>query len=223
MPKIKNIIFDQGGILLNIDYALTAQAFRTLGATDFDEVYSQKTQCAVFDLYDTGKISSAEFRKTLKETLKIQHVSDVDFDKAWNAMLLDLPIARLEFISTLRPQYQVFILSNANEIHMIEASKTFQRTTGSPSLAQYFDGVYYSHECGLRKPNAAFFEMVLKKHALSPEETLFIDDSRQHVLGAQSVGMQTMHLPHGCIIEELPGLLRQNTLSAAPQLTVRPV
>ena len=205
---IKNIIFDQGGIILNIDYNLTAKAFNELGATTFNDVYSQKKQSSLFDLYDTGKISSAEFRKLLKNELGINHISDDDFDNAWNAMLLDLPIKRLAFINDLKRDYRVFILSNANYIHMEQAAKIFHETTGNASIDQYFHKTYYSHIAGLRKPDSKIFQLVLQENSLLPEETLFIDDSLQHIHGAKKLGINVLHLlPGQEIIDVLPNIL----------------
>lgn len=205
--SIKNIIFDQGGIILNIDYSLTEKAFVELGGIKFAEIYSQKNQYPIFDLYETGKISSEDFRCIVKHELNLPHISDTQFDQAWNAMLLDLPIHRLNFVRELRKQYKVFILSNANDIHMIEANKTFQQVTGENSLTSYFDATYYSHECGMRKPNSDFFNFVLDKHDLNPQETLFIDDSKQHIDGAQKVGIQTLYHYSGDVTEALLNIL----------------
>ena len=206
MP-IKNIIFDQGGIILNIDYVLTENAFVDLGGIKFAEIYSQKNQSPVFDLYDTGKISSEDFRYIVKKELGLLHISDIQFDNAWNAMLLDLPIHRLEFITKLREKYKVFILSNANDIHMTEANKTFYKITGKNSLSSYFDATYYSHEYGMRKPNEDFFNFVLHEHNLIPQETLFIDDSKQHIEGAKKVGLKTLYHNFGDITETLSNFL----------------
>ena len=135
---IKNIIFDQGGILLNVKYQLTSQAFQALGAKNFDELYSQKKQHQLFDLYDKGQISSDEFRKELKVLLNLPKLSDDEFDIAWNAMLLDIPIRRLHYIAELKENYFVAVLSNANDIHMAEAEKIFKKFTGRRTIAHYF-------------------------------------------------------------------------------------
>lgn len=207
---IKTIIFDQGGILLNINYLLTDNAFKALGASNFDEIYSQKKQTQLFDLYDTGRISSEEFRNTLKKLLHISHITDEDFDTAWNAMLLDLPMRRLNYIDQLRELYSTMIFSNANEIHMIEAEKIFERDTGAKSIAHHFDNVYYSHLCGFRKPYVESFVRILRENNLDPQETLFIDDSIQHIKGASTAGMKTVYLPSDqCIIDSLPKVLEQ--------------
>ncbi len=204
---IKNIIFDQGGILLNVKYQLTSQAFKALGAKNFDELYSQDKQHQLFDLFDKGQISSVEFRKTLKDHLNISNASDQDFDIAWNAMLLDMPIRRLHYIAELKENYFVAILSNANDIHMTEAEKIFKKFTGRKSIAHYFHKMYYSHLCGFRKPDAESFQIILDENKLQPEETLFIDDSVQHIDAAQALGINTLHLTDECITDVLPETL----------------
>src|SRR5579872_3080509 len=114
---IKNIIFDLGGVIINIDYKLTSLAFNKLGAKNFDQAYSQMSQNKLFDDFETGKISSEVFRKLLKEKLQLS-ISDEQFDNAWNAMLLDIPIKRLLLIKELKKSYKVYLLSNTNDIHL---------------------------------------------------------------------------------------------------------
>lgn len=208
MIVIKNIIFDQGGILLNIDYILTRRAFEELGAFQFHEVYSQEQQNPLFDQYDTGEITSQQFRDGLKQLLQIEHVTDAAFDNAWNAMLLDIPIGRLTYILTeLKSKYFVCILSNANFIHMDCAEKIFQAATGNKSLAQFFHKIYYSHLIGYRKPAREAYLTVLNENDLVASETLFIDDSKQHVEGARRIGINTLYLRDKCVTEVLPEIL----------------
>lgn len=110
MP-IKNIIFDLGGVVIDIDYKRTLAAFKQLGAFNIEEAYTQSKQDSLFDNYETGRISSKEFREHLKLKLDLES-SDSVFDDAWNKMLLDLPGDRLEFIKSLRSNYRVFLFSS---------------------------------------------------------------------------------------------------------------
>lgn len=209
---IKNIIFDQGGIFLNIDYTLTIKAFQKLGASSFHEVYTQHGQSSLFDLYDIGKISSADFRAQLKSLLNISHVSDADFDKAWSAMLLDVPLDRLTFLKTLSEKYRLFLFSNANEIHMTAADTIFEKHTGNKSITHYFEKAYYSQLCGFRKPKADSFSQILEENNLKPHETLFIDDNMHHIKSADSLRMQTLYIPTGnCFIEPLVKILEASS------------
>jgi putative hydrolase of the HAD superfamily len=139
--KIKNIIFDLGGVIIDIDYNLTSEAFKKLGAINFDKLYSQKNQDSIFDNYDIGKISSETFRNTLKFKLDLT-ISDEEFDKAWNAMLLDLPLARLELIKKLSNEYKVYLFSNTNEIHLKEVFNICLRLNGFDTFKGFFDKEY---------------------------------------------------------------------------------
>ncbi len=112
-------------------------------------------------------------------------------------MLLDLPIQRLEWIQTLRSQYKVYLYSNINSIHEVQVANILQSTLGVHNLDNYFDEVYYSHVIGYRKPNPEGYHHILHSNQLNPQHTLFIDDTPQHILGAQKVGLQTKYLERG--------------------------
>jgi hypothetical protein len=123
---IRNIIFDLGGVIINLDPAATAKAFVKLGLSDWDNQYSQAKQSGLFDEYDKGKISDAEFRSGLRTFLP-ENVSDQQIDDAWNAMLLDIPPKRLELLSAVRKDHRIFLLSNTNFIH-VKAFSASQRS-----------------------------------------------------------------------------------------------
>lgn len=204
---IKNIIFDLGGVILNIDYNLTISAFRDLGVSDFNKIYNQNNQDSLFDDFDTGKISSGTFRKKLASRLNII-VNDKKFDEAWNAMLLDLPLKRLEFIKSLRKKYKIYLFSNINEIHLKKVFEICQEQNGINTFNGYFDQEYYSNLFGRRKPNKESFLAILNENQIFPSETLFVDDSSQHILGAQAVGLQVFHLSSEKSIFDLEALLK---------------
>jgi len=198
--KIKNIIFDLGGVIINIDYALLIGAFSEIGLPDFEMHFSQLKQKDLFDLYEKGLISSQNFRDELKKHCKIG-TTDTEIDTAWNAMLLDLPKERLELILNVKNKYRTFLLSNTNEIHERAFNKVLQTTCGYPTLAMFFDRIYLSHRVGLRKPDPKIFELVLRENKLNPSETLFIDDSPQHIESANLLGIQTIHVTDGITME----------------------
>jgi putative hydrolase of the HAD superfamily len=192
-PNTKNIIFDLGGVILNIDYRLTSQAFQNLGLSDFDEKYSQAKQSHLFDRLETGKITPEDFRKKLKAYFS-QTVSDTDMDNAWNAMLLDLPKQRIDLLKQLSKNYRLFLLSNTNIIHYRAYSAYLKQTFGKMIFDEIFEKQYLSFEIGMRKPDKQIFELVLNENNLRPSETLFIDDSIQHVEGAAKTGINAYHL-----------------------------
>jgi FMN phosphatase YigB (HAD superfamily) len=191
--KYKNIIFDLGGVILNIDYDLTSKAFEQLGLTQFNQLFSKAQQEKLFDLYEKGLITSDDFRNTLNNSLKTP-VSKETIDAAWNAMLLDLPPSRLELLKKLKSTHRTFLLSNTNEIHIHWFFNALKQQFGIPDLSDYFEKVYLSYEIQLRKPDAAIFEYVIKSNQLDPTETLFIDDSPQHIESAKKMGIQTYWL-----------------------------
>jgi HAD superfamily hydrolase (TIGR01509 family) len=200
MSNIKNIIFDLGGVILNIDYHRTTHAFVEKGVTSFAELYSQLAQLQLFDDYETGRVSTATFIYTLQQWAP--HLTQEDIIMAWNAMLLDLPADKIEWIQTLRGQFKVFLFSNTNELHEIAFNQEVQRVLQTPSLDNYFDKVYLSHKIGFRKPNPEGFEQILIENGLVATETLFIDDSPQHIAGAARLGIQTLYLPFGKVLKD---------------------
>ncbi len=190
---IKNIIFDLGGVILNIDYNLTAQSFKNLGIANFDEIYSQSSQTNLFDKMEKGLMSPREFRDAIRSVSGIQ-LSDFDIDKAWNAMLLDLPGERIELLLNLKQNYRTFLLSNTNSIHYDAYTANLREEKGIDGLAPLFEKEYFSHLVGMKKPDAEIFLHVLNDAGLDIEETIFIDDSIQHVEGARKVGLNAIHL-----------------------------
>jgi len=189
----KNIIFDFGGVIINIDYNLTAKAFQNLGLENFDELFSKARQSDLFDLYEKGAITSADFRSRLKEEFHLM-MEPATFDKAWNAMLLDLPQKRLDLLARLKKTHRTFLLSNTNEIHIDTIYEMLKNEMNIPDLAACFEKIYLSYKIKMRKPDAEIFELVLKENNLDPAETLFIDDSPQHIEAAKKLGIQTYWL-----------------------------
>lgn len=202
MKNIKNIIFDLGGVILNIDYTITAEAFKNIGVKNYNELYTQFNQISLFDDLETGKITPDFFRRKIKNLCKLD-ISDKEIDKAWNAMLLDFPKERLDLLNNLKNKYRLFLLSNTNEIHLIDYQKQLKEKFNINNLSKFFEKEYYSHIEGLRKPNKEIFEMVLEENHLIASETLFIDDSIQHIEGAKLVGINTHHLTNGETINNL--------------------
>ncbi|MCW3086257.1 MAG: family hydrolase [Bacteroidetes bacterium] len=189
----KNIIFDFGGVIINIDYNLTTKAFRDLGLDNFDELFSKLRQSDLFDRYEKGLISSSDFRAELKSNFHL-NVDDAVFDKAWNAMLQDLPQERLTLLNRLKSTHRTFLLSNTNEIHINTICEHMKTEMNIPDLSVYFEKVYLFYKVKMRKPDVEIFELVLRENNLDPAETLFIDDSPQHLEGAKKLGIQTYWL-----------------------------
>lgn len=197
---IRHIIFDLGGVLLNLDYGATERAFIEAGITDFGRLYSQLQQTDIFDRLETGRIGREEFIRAMQDIAPCV-ISEAQILQAWNAMLLDFPVRRLQILQQLRNHYDLFLLSNTNEIHEQAFNQTLMRDHGVPHIGVFFDRSYLSHRVGLRKPMPEVFRKVLEDNGLSPEHTLFIDDSPQHIEGAGRLGIQTIYLTAGMTIE----------------------
>lgn len=207
MSQFKNIIFDLGGVILNIDYLATIRTFESLGLKNADEKFSQAKQGLIFDKLDKGEISGYEFIKELRTYFE-HPVSASEISDAWNVMLLDLPKERLKLLETLKENYSLFLLSNTNEIHIPEYHKYLQKTYGFHDLSHIFSKQYYSFEMGMRKPDVEIFEFVTHDQNLVPHETLFIDDSVQHLEGAKKAGLKTYWLQKGeTILDIFPKVL----------------
>jgi glucose-1-phosphatase len=200
LDGIKHIIFDLGGVILPIDYTRTTQAFRDLGITNFNELYSQAAQTGKFDDFETGKITEAEFLAFLKKYAP-EDIQTEELETAWNAMLLDWIPERLELIQTLSGRYNTYLFSNTNSIHQRAFLDSLSAQIGTPTLKPYFNAVYYSHEFGFRKPHPASFQKLLDNHQLVAAETLFLDDSLQHIEGARQLGIRTIHVQERDVIQ----------------------
>ncbi|MBN2348347.1 MAG: HAD family phosphatase [Bacteroidales bacterium] len=191
--QIKNIIFDWGGVITNIDFNATIFAFKKFGLNEMDNLYTKFNQNDLFVELETGKISPAQFRNRLRQKIG-RPVSDVKLDEAWNAMMLDIPSERMELLNQLRKNYRIFLLSNTNQIH-VEAYRHYLREQfGLNSFSEIFEKVYYSFEIGLRKPGTEIFQFVLKDSQLAPEETLFIDDTEVNIQSAEQTGITSFFL-----------------------------
>ncbi len=186
---IKNIIFDFGAVLLNIDYKLTSNAFKQLGY-DIDVHFGQLKQEEIFDLLETGKITPQEFYAAIRRLTGLNHPDEV-LQNAWNAMLLDLPMERVQLLERLQGKYRIFLLSNTNIIHATAFWQTIDNVFGLARWHSLFEKVYYSHEIGLRKPHAEVYEFVLQDAGLVATETLFIDDTPPNLIAPARLGIVT--------------------------------
>jgi HAD superfamily hydrolase (TIGR01549 family) len=202
MTGIKNIIFDLGGVIINLDVKKTISEFNKLTEFNFEEVYTQANQVELFDLLDKGKISNEDFFEQLKS--KLNYEGDIEnLMNAWNAMILDIPEHRLDTLVEAKQNYNTFLLSNTNEPHIKIFESDLYSEHGVKHFNDYFDQLYYSCRIGLRKPNKEIFEYVLTKNKLNPTETVFIDDSIQHVKGAGECGINAFLLEPNMEVADL--------------------
>jgi putative hydrolase of the HAD superfamily len=200
------IILDLGGVLIDVDYAASARAFAQLGFSGFGELYSKSKQDGLFDRFETGTISPAQFRDRIRQLSRL-HLTDAQIDACWNAMLGPVPQGRITLVKHLKERYEVLLLSNTNAIHVPAFEAIVARENGITDFKGLFDGAYFSCELGMRKPDAAIFDHVLSLHGADPKRTLFIDDSIQHVEGARKAGLHAEHLD--LAREDVIGLCRR--------------
>jgi putative hydrolase of the HAD superfamily len=186
--QIKNIIFDLGGVLVDIDYGATIKAFQKLGINNFDEFFSQLKQNHLFDKWDIGKLTPKEFRDDLRKISGLP-MTDEAIDGAWNAMLGGFPATKIPMLDQVSKNYRTFLLSNTNAIHIPWFKDRMMKTHGIEGLETFFEKLYYSHEVGMRKPDVEIFQHVIDDKGLNPAETLFFDDTLMHVQGARRAGL----------------------------------
>ena len=202
LSNISTIIFDLGGVVLDLDVDLSATAFAELSGLSKEEIYRKFLDEDWSSTFEKGAIDAAAFRHNLCKSLDTE-LSDRQIDKAWNAMLVAIPLSRLQLVDDLRNKYQTFVLSNTNAIHIETFKNMVVKTTSGGSITDYFDKVYYSNELGMRKPDSEIFSYVIDLNNLIPEETLFIDDMEENVIAAQALGIKTVHLAEQDYLTEL--------------------
>lgn len=199
--RIRNVIFDFGGILFEIDYHLPVQAFQALGYDGFASVYTQSAQNEIFDQLETGKISNEAFLEYLHTF--VPNATRAEVAHAWNCILLRIWPHKVDFVKSVRAKgYRTFMLSNTNAIHVAEFERMIDETMGIASFYEAFEKIYYSNAIGIKKPYPSTYLALCEWNGLKPEETLFIDDSIQHVRGAAAAGLIAVHLEPGETVEE---------------------
>lgn len=189
---IKNLIFDLGGVILDLSLPDTLKAFAQIAGIDINKVQQLFVESEGFLKYEKGQLTDDAFRDFVRKLYNTD-APDAELDRCWNAMLLGIPTDKLEMLTSLKERYNVFLLSNTNTIHLdyIE-QKILPAITTNTSLAPYFHRDYYSHRMGKRKPDADIFEQVLDENNLVAEETLFLDDNRANIEGAAALKIQTL-------------------------------
>jgi len=191
MQNIQNIIFDYGNVIFRIDFDRVQQSLKALGIPNVDEFYGHLQQDPIFDAFDRGQITAAIFRDRIREKTGNPSLTDNEIDAAWNSILIGIPDGNHELLLKLKEKYRTFLLSNINEIHYNFIMEYLEKEFDFNNNDHLFEKVYYSHFTGMRKPEPAIFELLMRDNNLNPAETLFIDDSPQHLVTAKSLGIQT--------------------------------
>jgi glucose-1-phosphatase len=195
MPVVQNIIFDLGGVLLNLDVQLTRDAFIELGVNQINDLFRIGHAASFFKEYEIGAINDEEFVESARKLARPGTTSQQIID-AWNKMLLDFPAERVHFLNRLKDKYRLFLFSNTNAIHLEYFQKDYHTVYGQ-QLDDHFEKAWYSHVINQRKPDVAAFQYVIQDKNLDAATTLFIDDALVNVEGARQAGLQGIHLTDG--------------------------
>jgi FMN phosphatase YigB (HAD superfamily) len=192
--KIKHILFDLGGVLLNLDMNRTWQALQAfVSEEEYHKKWNAWVEDQVFEDYEKGNLSEADFLSRLSQDLGQE---EVKIAEAWSLMLLDFPSARYQLLADLKESgYRLYLLSNINSIHLRDVRKNFEREHQRWFLESYFEKIYYSHLIGRRKPDKSTFEFVLQDAKIKASETLFIDDNAENIKAAEYCGYHVIHHP----------------------------
>jgi epoxide hydrolase-like predicted phosphatase len=192
--KIKNIIFDLGDVILNIDVPVASLSFAKLCGREQQEIIDLFKEKDLFRQFETGSLDENGFRNYIRELLVFPDWTDEMIDVAWNSLLLDMPPERVALLKELRKKYSLFLLSNTSSIHISQVNKILEATTGITNLDKLFDKVYLSYEMGLMKPDPEIYLRVLKEQNILAEETLFLDDNADNIAAASKLGIDTIHV-----------------------------
>ncbi|MGN6394397.1 MAG: HAD family hydrolase [Mucilaginibacter sp.] len=191
MPAIKNIIFDYGNVIFMLDFLKSQKAWEDIGITNSNVFYAHGVQDPIFTAFEDGSADATQFREYIRQKTGNPNLTDEQINKAWNGLLVGVPHGNHELLLDLKLKYRTFLLSNINPIHYDYIMDYLDKEFGFEGNDHLFEKVYYSHMVGKRKPNAEIFEQVLTENNLDPAETLFIDDSPQHIASASKLGINT--------------------------------
>jgi len=190
---IKTIIFDFGGVVIDIDPQLTINEFDKLGMTDSGTFLQPDFINNVIRKFERGILTPEVFRDKVRARANTDF-TDQQIDDAWNALLFDIPAERIEVIEEVKKNYKILLLSNSNEIHYDLYIRDLQLRFGYREFDELFDKAYFSFDLHLSKPDVEIYEFVMYQHKLNPAETLFIDDNLDNINTAKSLGWKTYHL-----------------------------
>ncbi|MBQ4399492.1 MAG: HAD family phosphatase [Bacteroidales bacterium] len=212
--KIKNIIFDLGGVVLDIDENIVYKELEKMGIRTSELAHSKEFM-DIMSKFDTGIYTAPTFRKKTKAILGQEKMTDQKFDSIWNSMLLDIPRERIAALEQIRKHYKIFLMSNSNEIHYDLYVRDLQLRFGYNEFDELFNKSYFSFAEHLEKPNPRFFELILDHEHLLPEETLFIDDTAENINVAKSLGINTYHISREELVRNLfeNGVLKEGVVS----------
>lgn len=210
MNIIKNIIFDYGNVIFEINFARAQHAFEKLGIVNIQDFFAHKNHNPLFDDFETATITPIQFREGIRAAAANMSLNDQEIDDAWNSLLIGVSGNNHEVLMEVKNKYRTFLLSNNNEIHYEWIINYLKTNFEIENYDSFFERAYFSQQMRLRKPNLNIFEQVIKENNLNPKETLFIDDSPQHIEGAKKAGLTTLLMDVHPV--ELNNFLRKNNI-----------
>lgn len=201
---IRNIIFDFGNVLLNLDENATWNRLTDI----LDSKLCHDIQEQVYDPYERGEISEEAFFNRLQRRSKVVMQGDVYYD-AWNAMLGSLPQNRINALIELKKKYKIILLSNTNITHIRYVSKKIKRENNILDFEKdLFDHVYFSHIIKMRKPESRIYQYVIDDAKIIPHETIFIDDKKENTDAALPLGIKSYcHNPSQDIMDIIESII----------------
>lgn len=192
LDRINTIIFDLGGVIFFLDYALCEKSFKKIGVKDFELFKSELSRMRIFERFEEGDITPEEFRALVKPFCS-REVTDAEIDAAWNTLIGDAPVQSIETLQKLRKEYTIFLLSNTNETHIIYCNEYLTKKYNT-TLEQLFDKTYYSYELGMSKPSVGIFQHIVQETGIDPRDALFIDDTLLNLNAAETLGIKTIQV-----------------------------
>ncbi len=202
LTNINNIIFDLGGVLLNLDFDASIKAFKELGMNDKVLDKQQAYSDPVFYDLEVGRITLERFRERVRKVVDNPNATDQEIDDAWYAMILDVPAERVNLLKKLSKKYNLFLFSNTNKIHMERLQVEFKKQH-KIEFSSLFVRDFYSYRINARKPDLESYQRVIEMAGINPQESLFIDDLEKNIKGAQKAGLKTFWLNNGFDLPEL--------------------
>lgn len=201
-PRLQAILFDLGGVIIDIDPERSLRTFEAMGHTDIRRIYGAMAEEGWFNRLELGEVAPVDLFTRLRSSLT-KAITDADISTGWNALLGELPVERIQLLERLSRRYQLYLLSNTNPLHMATIHQLVQDQFGVSDMGYWFEQAYYSYEMGLRKPDPSIFQVVINDRLLDPAGTLFVDDTPANIESAAQLGFQTLHVPSHLSIVEL--------------------
>jgi haloacid dehalogenase superfamily, subfamily IA, variant 3 with third motif having DD or ED len=188
---IKNIVFDLGGVIIDLDHKGAIRNFKEIGVDDIEEMLDPYEQKGLFLELEDGRLDAEQFRKGLSEHCSKEFTME-EVTYGWFGFVEGLPQYKLDYISELRKDYNLYLLSNTNPF-IFEWAKTSEFSEKGLPITEYFDYIYASYQMGVTKPNALIFERMIEHSGMIPSETLFVDDGIHNVEMGKQLGFHILH------------------------------